>query len=359
MMKNLKQIEIPPVYNLQKVDLISILYRLLKELSNLDTEKDIYSIILAAAAEAVPSSDIGSILSIKGENMVYIASFGLDQHYLSQVKIKTKNTLLYHYTQTRMDRGIMIKDFLMESQDTSSNEYLALLDKAGAYPIRSSIAIPILSSGQPIGSIHLDSYKENAFTQEDVDVLEIFALELGSIMKLIENIKVKNHLLRYDEMTGILNRRFSTGMIKELIIQNTAFVLVSLDLNDLKVVNDSLGHEMGDKYIRYFVDTIKSQIPSEAIFARYGGDEFILVYPNGKGEDVRQQMQETAEKFTCEVRFGKISHVDLSFSYGIAEFPLEVKDYDSIMSLADQRMYEFKRNYKEKRTLKNSLSKDV
>ncbi|MDO4720407.1 MAG: sensor domain-containing diguanylate cyclase [Peptostreptococcaceae bacterium] len=335
----------------QKANLFGILYRLLKELADMDTEKDIYSVILDAAAEAIPEAELGSILIIRGEYMEYAASFGLNETYLSKIRLKTKDTLLYKETEGRMDKAVIIEGFSEKNALNCSEQDYELLRKAGSSVIRSSLSVPITSNKRTVGSLHLDSSKSGVFQSEDIRILEVFALELAGLMRLVENIEMKNYLLRYDDMTGIFNRRYASQLIKAFVEEAEPFVLVSMDMNDLKLVNDTMGHEMGDEYINYFVQAVGERIEEETVFARYGGDEFILVFPGGNPTTILFRMREIEEFFMRDGRFRKMLDIDSVFSYGIVSFPQEAKDYNSLLRLADERMYLFKREFKRRRRL--------
>lgn len=335
-------------YNQKENLLIKILYDMLKELSVLDEVQEMYQVILSAAARAVPAAEKGSILMTQGEIMRYTASFGFDVRYLSKVKLKEKDTLLYKKTKGRMDQAIIIENFSVENQEQLSEENYFLLEKAGSFEIMSSISIPIRSNNRAVGSLHLDSTVKGAFKREDIEVLELFAFELAGIMKLLETMEAKNYLLRYDEMTGIFNRRYATEEIKKNIKQGSPFILVSMDINDLKIVNDNKGHETGDEYIRTFVQGIRQVISEDVIFARYGGDEFLLLFPETSVLEIEDKLNAVQEDFVRQGRFLKRMGFDLSFSYGKVEFPKDATSYNELIRLADERMYYFKNAYKNK-----------
>lgn len=331
-----------------KVSLIHILYELLKEIADVNSDTDIYSTILDAAAKAIPNAQYGSVLVIEDGWMRYAASFGFKDEYLHDIRFKVEDTLLYRYTDGRLDKAVIINNFTEENKKKRSGENTHLLEKAGSFKVNSSISIPIRSNEKALGSLHLDSALPNAFREEDIKILELFALELSGIMRLLENIEAKNYLLRYDDMTGILNRRYAGEQIRELIAQKIPFILVSMDIDNLKTVNDTMGHEAGDEYIKHFVDGINRVIDEDSIFGRYGGDEFVLVFPRGNAEDVLHRMKETEQWFIQEGKFRKIADFDLTFSYGIVDVPEQAQGYDRVMQVADERMYLFKRLHKQK-----------
>lgn len=333
----------------KRANLIHILYDLLKKIADVEFTEDIYQTILEAAAEAIPNAQCGSVLIIEGNYMRYAASFGFQREYLEDVRFRLEDTLLYQSTKGRMDKAIIIDSFTKVNKKILSKENLYLLEKAGSFEVNSSISIPIRSNKRTLGSLHLDSAEKYAFKEEDTKILELFALELSGIMRLLENMEAKNYLLRHDEMTGIFNRRYSGEWIREVIAKQIPFVFVSMDIDNLKVVNDTMGHEMGDEYIKYFVFGIRYVLEEDTIFGRYGGDEFVLLFPRGDAKDVLRRMHLAEERFALEGRFRRLIDFDISFSYGIVDFPREAQSYDRMMQIADERMYCYKRLFKKRR----------
>ena len=181
-----------------------------------------------------------------------------------------------------------------------------------------------------------------------------FMIVLVSIFILNETIdnemKLKNELNIYnkDDLTGILNRRAGTKFLeKQLRIcrgYNEICSICYLDINSLKLVNDTYGHRQGDKLIVTIVNTVRDNIRKSDEMFRIGGDEFIIVLPGYSIEDA----EAVAKRVLCnleEVRIHKGYDFDIGFSYGCVEYNGE--NYETIESLldkADSKMYQFKRS---------------
>ena len=130
------------------------------------------------------------------------------------------------------------------------------------------------------------------------------------------------------------------------------YMIISIDLDNLKTINDAYGHDAGDKYLKLFADMLSSSFRSTDITGRMGGDEFIVILYGQNLVDANSRMKDLQTKFS-RAHFGQAG-ITYGFSYGIAsdmEFPGQ--DAEKIYTIADIRMYEMKR----KRHQENSNKK--
>lgn len=165
--------------------------------------------------------------------------------------------------------------------------------------------------------------------------------------KTQEYIEKLNNLARTDALTGIGNR---TSYLEQIayINQNkkdkyNAYAVVAMDLNFLKKTNDTYGHEYGDALIKEAANYISHIFEHSPTF-RIGGDEFVAIL---YGDDFANREQ-LLKQFSREMYqpLKDISEVQLSISFGMAEYPGEAKDYETVFELADERMYQKKKQMK-------------
>ncbi len=330
-----------------KYQMNKILYELLKVLASVEETADIYSLILEAATRAIPKAKFGSIIMNDMGKMTFKAAVGFNMDYLELIEMDLQDTALYRHTDGKMDRPIIVSDILSEDAGQIDERVVDLLSNSGVSKVRSTMSVPIIISNSVVGSINLDSDEEKAFNHNDIESLDIFALEVSKFVRLHQIIDQNRTMSRYDELTGIFNRGYCSRLIRELMQKESPFILVSADLNNLKTVNDLHGHDMGDLLIKSFVNQVKLFLPDDAIFARYGGDEFVIVLPGSSVVEATVIMEDISRffnQFTLrEVDFP----IGISFCYGIVDFPMESATYDGVLKLADNRMYRQKRVYKE------------
>jgi diguanylate cyclase (GGDEF)-like protein len=155
----------------------------------------------------------------------------------------------------------------------------------------------------------------------------------------------------YDEMTGFLNRRMGLLFLeKELKITdrtNTPFTLCYIDINNLKMVNDTFGHEEGDYLILTSTRLLKESIRETDILCRLGGDEFFAILREctiEQAEKIWQKVVEKIENFNSK----KLKPYQVSLSHGFVQYnPKEGKKADQLITETDAKMYREKKKYKQ------------
>jgi diguanylate cyclase (GGDEF)-like protein len=141
----------------------------------------------------------------------------------------------------------------------------------------------------------------------------------------------------YDTLTDSLNRRaFAQGVGLEMA-RGTFGTVVIADVDNLKAVNDAHGHAAGDKLIRHCADLLRSALRPYDKLYRWGGDEFLLVIPSARGEDVALRLNELLGRAdTVEVASGQ--SVQLAVSLGAADYT-SAEQLDAAIQAADEDMY--------------------
>ena len=147
-----------------------------------------------------------------------------------------------------------------------------------------------------------------------------------------------------DVLTGCFNRRsFELQLEKDLqvaIRMRQPLSLLMLDVDHFKKVNDSHGHERGDIALRMIAEKLSEGRRGEDTAARYGGEEFAVILPNADVAGARAAAERLRNRIH-EMDIPLVGH--LTVSIGVATFPLQASSRDSLVSAADQALYEAKR----------------
>ena len=159
----------------------------------------------------------------------------------------------------------------------------------------------------------------------------------------------RNSLLKSaytDELTQLHNRRYCSEHMMQINEQKAEdFTVVCFDLNNLKVINDTYGHAKGDVLIKSAADVIGKTFEEHGFVGRMGGDEFIAVILTSAKKEIEalvEEFQKNIEKKNLEV-----ADLNMSISFGYASSDeLPEKDIEKIYQKADDRMYEYKKEYK-------------
>ena len=152
-------------------------------------------------------------------------------------------------------------------------------------------------------------------------------------------------IVQYDSLTKILNRQGLFNKLNELIKNNIKFLIYYLDLDKFKQINDMYGHDTGDYVLKEFSRRVSLHLDENHIFARMGGDEFIVVSiekssVDNKMDDIWNKIYEDFKKPILKVEGEEIY---ISFSKGVASYLLETDKLHEVISKADQDMYLKKR----------------
>jgi diguanylate cyclase (GGDEF)-like protein/PAS domain S-box-containing protein len=158
-----------------------------------------------------------------------------------------------------------------------------------------------------------------------------------------------------DILTDVYNRRVGIAMLeKNLQIakrSGSRLIITFLDVNGLKQVNDTFGHNEGDNLIRSVAGVLKSCARNSDIIARIGGDEFLYILPECSVDGERSLWERVAAEFE-KINASGLNKYEISVSKGCAEFDsTHPKNADELIALADRRMYEEKVIYKKEKGL--------
>lgn len=160
--------------------------------------------------------------------------------------------------------------------------------------------------------------------------------DLKRVRKELQNLSEK------DTLTGVLNRRGLFQIMERLMNDwEDGFSLSYLDLNKFKGINDSYGHNAGDRILQSFTYVLQKHAQETDIIARIGGDEFILIFRDK--ERAAQYFEKVRAALQEPVILGRGKSIQISFSLGQANYPEDGITIDELIAKADEAMYDAKR----------------
>lgn len=209
--------------------------------------------------------------------------------------------------------------------------------------VHSSIYVPLLTNGRAIGTIGAHRADVGGFTVEDVDLLALLATYLSSLFEAARAHERMAEMAFADPLTDLPNRRaFLDRLGVELLRSRRTHHSLSIalvDVDGFKAVNDRYGHPAGDAALRHVAQNLKRNIRGYDFVARYGGDEFVLLFP----DTPKQIAEEICRKFRTMPHLGGSTQTPtLTLSWGIACCPDDGDAADVMLGVADARLYEMK-----------------
>jgi diguanylate cyclase (GGDEF)-like protein len=263
--------------------------------------------ILQKAYEFVPSES-GSILlddpfrkvaSRKENELVFIATFGDSSAHLVGHKLSAKHGIVGRVYQSGTP-------YLSAEVEKDPNFY-GNIDVEIGHKTHSIVAVPIYIGKHVCGVLELINRLEGkSFTHRDMTLLEIFAGYTSFTLQNALDAKRAHELAKKDDLTGLYNDRWFHVRLNETLTEarksGKEAVLLFMDLDRFKFVNDCHGHLAGSQVLREVGFLLKRTIQrGDATVARYGGDEFVMILPETtleEGLQVCEEIRYTIERTT-------------------------------------------------------------
>ena len=247
--------------------------------------------------------------------------------------------------------------------DTVARNYIVLSDTENikiSHLLNKEYLQKVLHKGNGIMKIEYSKRTENVYKIMNVVAVEWDEAGIPQKVMMIAQDIGKRHelenLANTDGLTGLFNERYFSSVLHRKEQKKLPFVLYYLDLDHFKPVNDTYGHDMGDKLLKAVAERLLKFIRSNDFAFRIGGDEFALII-SAEMEDslcMQTKMRIVQSLLLPYEIDGKTLHIGASCGYAV--YPLETEDTGKIRILADQRMYaEKKENH---RKAAESQSKD-
>lgn len=283
---------------------------------------------------------LGTVMKVDGDKVKFFTSHGYEECETGDYDFDLEDS--FYYRSGGQNEPILVAD--VESLGITAK--FPSDDEGNECVVKSVITTPIMIDGKISYFINIDSLSFDSFSELD---LELMKFVKGQVEIVIKNRILYDEIVnisRYDKLTNIFNRRYFEDHFSSILIKarryDESFSMVIFDLNGLKATNDKYGHLAGDNVIKGFANLISSSIRASDIFARFGGDEFIGIFFESdismlkiKFEDMLRNRNLIKIPFEGDT-------IDISFSYGIAQYPQDGTTYEDLFNIADERMYVYK-----------------
>lgn len=279
-----------------------------------------------------------------------VAQSGFEQGYLDNVNITWADT-----ERGRGPTGSAIRTGeTVINQDCLSNPKMAPWREAAIKRgYQSSIALPLVINKRVLGALTIYSSEPYAFNEEEATLLKELATDLAygidTLRTRIEHDATQarlEFLAHHDPLTGLPNRLLLRDHFEQAATtarrKNSGVAVLQLDLDNFKQVNDSLGHDYGDRLLVQAVARLQGCMRETDTISRQGGDEFVILLVDVRDPGIIETISQNiidafADPFEIDDNM-----LNTSFSIGISLFPTDGTTFDSLLKQADTALYQAK-----------------
>ncbi len=191
---------------------------------------------------------------------------------------------------------------------------------------------------------------------EDAELAEAAVRMLQNEARWFRKLEKAQAQLYKDDLTGLYNHRYLEIVLDAELRRadrfQTQFCLLFIDMDGFKPINDNHGHLSGSSCLRQVADVIRDAVREVDVPIRYGGDEFVVILLGAscaKGSLAAERVRRRIEQKDFVLDGGVIAH--LTASIGVAAYPDHGKDRETLLKMADETMYDSKRNGKNRVTI--------
>ena len=157
--------------------------------------------------------------------------------------------------------------------------------------------------------------------------------------KLIEYNEQLKRQASIDPLTGLNNRRSTLEYLDSLLKAAENQISICLcDIDFFKRVNDTYGHDVGDIVLQTIAETFRKELPQYSFISRWGGEEFLLIFPQSNGDEAYIALESLRQKIKAVVFDGGTDSFSVSLTYGLVEYDF-YSDLTTILKEADEKLY--------------------
>jgi diguanylate cyclase (GGDEF)-like protein/PAS domain S-box-containing protein len=222
------------------------------------------------------------------------------------------------------------------------------------HAITAHACLPLVAKGEVLGMLHLRVKKSvnPEILQKTISGMKELAGTISEYLSLsIANIQLNERLAAQsvrDPLTGLFNRRYMEESLQREILRaerkKTPIGIVMIDIDNFKGFNDRYGHGAGDELLARMGDFFRARVRGGDVACRYGGEEFILFLPESSAQNTYKRADEMQKEVkTLEVRYRGEQLTSITLSFGIATYPDQGTQAETLLRAADVALYRAKK----------------
>jgi len=203
----------------------------------------------------------------------------------------------------------------------------------------SAACVPVNFMGRALGVLHVAGAKGKPPNPEQIAQLTALGVHAGNRIGTLRAFERSQLQASTDSLTGLANRRAAEEVLGNLMAVDSAFAVVMSDLDFFKRLNDTQGHEAGDRALRLFAETARGVVRDRDFVVRWGGEEFALLLPGANSE----RAAEVIDRLRSALAQAHLVAGTPIFtaSFGISDSTM-ARDRETLIRLADEALYRSK-----------------
>lgn len=212
--------------------------------------------------------------------------------------------------------------------------------------VRSLIIVPLKLGKKVKGVLSAQSYRADAYTEEDKETLELLAATAVIALENARLFSEVQELALTDSLTKIFNRRRFFDLAEQEFDRSRRydrpFSIIMFDIDHFKKVNDTYGHSVGDVVLQQVAEICKGALRDVDIIARYGGEEFVILLPETTASEAQlmaERLRQLVARTTMDINSIKIN---VTLSFGVVEVDKDCKNTEELIDRSDQAQYHSK-----------------
>ena len=203
----------------------------------------------------------------------------------------------------------------------------------------SAACVPVNFMGRALGVLHVAGAKGKPPNPEQIAQLTALGVHAGTRIGTLRAFERSQLQASTDSLTGLNNRRAAEEVLSNLMAVDSAFAVVMADLDYFKRLNDTQGHESGDRALKLFADTARGVVRDRDHVVRWGGEEFALLLPGANAERAAEVVGRLRAAL-AEAHLLSGTPV-FTASFGISDSTM-TRDRETLIRLADEALYRSK-----------------
>jgi diguanylate cyclase (GGDEF)-like protein len=211
--------------------------------------------------------------------------------------------------------------------------------RARTGPPSSAVCVPVAINGTASGVLHSVARAGASVGSDEQRLLELIASRAGDRIGVLRAFKRSESQAATDPLTGLDNRRSFENRVSEILAGGRSVALAFGDLDHFKKLNDTHGHDAGDRALRAFARTLRHAVRPDDLVARWGGEEFVVVFPDTTREAAAHALERVQSELARVVAAGGIPPFTVSF--GVSD-RFDGDELEPLVAAADRALLQAK-----------------